>query len=79
MGKLIPARDSLKIGGLPIGLAHNLVLKNNIPQGQRVTWSDVEYSESNQAIKVRKEMETMFRSTYLNGVNGKTNGVRNGV
>lgn len=33
-GKLMPAENSMKIEGLPIGLAHGLVLKNDVKQGQ---------------------------------------------
>ena len=75
-GKLMPAERSMEIEGLPIGLAHGLVLKNNIKQGQGLSWKDVEYSEKNQAVAVRREMEDIFRKEFeaakgnANGVNG---------
>jgi predicted homoserine dehydrogenase-like protein len=73
-GKLMPAERSLEIEGLPVGLAHGLVLKSDIKQGQGLSWSDVDYSEKTQAVAVRREMETTFRQTFkksANGVNGK--------
>jgi predicted homoserine dehydrogenase-like protein len=60
-GKLMPSADSLRLDALPIGLAHNMVLKNQIPAGQPVRWSDVEFDATKQAIRVRREMEAMFR------------------
>ncbi len=60
-GKLMPARMSLGAGGLPIGLAHNLTLKNPVAQGKPVRWQDVTYDENDPAIRVRREMEAMFR------------------
>ena len=75
-GKLMPAEASLKIEGLPIGLAHGIVLKNDIKQGQGLSWNDVEYSEKTQSVAVRREMEKLFREEFDekkaqgNGVNG---------
>jgi len=57
-GKLYPAKNSLAISGLPIGLAHNLKLINNISAGKPITWSDVDSDDTNLAVKVRKAMET---------------------
>ncbi|APB99434.1 NAD(P)H-dependent oxidoreductase [Polynucleobacter asymbioticus] len=59
-GKLMTAADSLKLGALPIGLAHNMVLKRDIPAGKPVCWSDVDYDATKQAIAFRREMETVF-------------------
>ena len=75
-GKLMPAEKSMEIEGLPIGLAHGLVLKKDIKQGQGLSWEDVEYSEKNQAVAVRREMEAIFRKEFeaakskANGANG---------
>lgn len=77
-GKLMPAEASLKIEGLPIGLAHGIVLKNDVKQGQGLSWQDVEYSEKTQSVAIRREMESMFRKefesskTHINGTNGNT-------
>ena len=60
-GKLMPASDALAHDALPIGLAHNMVLKNDVPAGRAVRWSDVEYDANKEAIRVRREMEQVFR------------------
>jgi len=59
-GKLMPAKDSVAIGGLPIGLAHSLKLKRAIPQGQPVCWQDVDVKHGDFATQYRKRMETEF-------------------
>lgn len=61
-GKLMPAGASLAAGGLPIGLAHNVVLNRAVPAGQAVRWADVAYDEANAAIRFRREMEAAFRT-----------------
>ena len=63
-GKLLPAEKSMEIEGLPIGLAHGLVLKNDVKQGQGLSWEDVEYSEKTQVVAVRREMEAIFRKEF---------------
>ncbi|MEK9671408.1 MAG: Gfo/Idh/MocA family oxidoreductase [Rhodospirillaceae bacterium] len=60
-GKLLPAEKSLQIGGLPIGLAHNVVLKSDIAEGQPVRWQDVDADETLEAVKIRLDMENKFR------------------
>jgi predicted homoserine dehydrogenase-like protein len=59
-GKLMTAADSLKQGALPIGLAHDMILKNDIPVGNPVRWADVDYDATKQAIAFRREMEKVF-------------------
>jgi predicted homoserine dehydrogenase-like protein len=59
-GTLMPAADSLVNHALPIGLAHGITLRNQVEAGQVVKWSDVVFDESNEAIRVRREMEAMF-------------------
>jgi predicted homoserine dehydrogenase-like protein len=60
-GKLMPAAHSLAANGLPIGLAHDVVLKQAVRAGQIVRWQDVTFDVSNEAIGIRREMEKMFR------------------
>jgi predicted homoserine dehydrogenase-like protein len=69
-GKVVPAERSLEFGAVPIGLAHGLKLEKDVPAGQPVRWSDVQYDRSNQAIRFRLEMETIFRTEKLSG-NGR--------
>lgn len=59
-GKLMPASDSLAAGALPIGLSHGVTLKRDIPAGQVVCWADVEFDESADAVRLRRQMETDF-------------------
>jgi predicted homoserine dehydrogenase-like protein len=56
-GKLMTARDSAAMQALPIGLAHKVKLKRDIPEGRTVSWNDVEFDASGEAVKVRREME----------------------
>lgn len=69
-GKLMRAEDSLAIEGLPIGLAHGIMLKKDIEQGQGLSWADVQFDESVQAVAVRREMEALFRKEFAEGKSG---------
>ena len=60
-GKLVPAADSLRVGGLPIGLAHHVKLRRAVKAGASLTWSDVVVDESSEAVRIHREMEAMFR------------------
>ena len=59
-GKLMPARDSLKVGALPIGLAHRVKLKSNIQHGGVIGWNDVEIDENDETVRIRRTMEVRF-------------------
>lgn len=59
-GKLMPAADSLRIGGLPIGLANRVALVRDVPAGRPVTWQDVRMDESDEAYRYRRRMEQEF-------------------
>ena len=60
-GKLMPAKDSLALGGLPLGLAHRVKLTRPIASGQPVKWTDVAIDADSTAVKLRREMEATFR------------------
>jgi predicted homoserine dehydrogenase-like protein len=60
VGKLMPAADSLNLGGLPLGLAHDVKLRNPVAAGRSLLWTDVVVDESLLAVKVRREMEQQF-------------------
>jgi predicted homoserine dehydrogenase-like protein len=62
-GRLMPARDSLAFGGLPIGLAHGVRLIRAVSKGSAVTARDVVPSES-EAARVRQEMEAQFAAEW---------------
>src|SRR3989454_895053 len=59
-GRLMPAADSLALGGLPLGLAHQLKLVNPVKAGQAVRWADVAYDAGAEAVRVRREMESIL-------------------
>ena len=56
-GKLLPAHASLKIGGLPIGLANHVKLLRDVSMGQCVTWDDVLIDRTDAAYRYRRAME----------------------
>ena len=58
-GKLLPAATSRRIGGVPLGLAHDVKLVRPVKQGQSLTWSDVEMPRT-RALELRREMERLF-------------------
>ena len=60
-GKLTPAAASLKAGGLPLGLAHQVKVVRPVKQGHSLSWDDVAMDTSTRAYAVRREMEAMFR------------------
>ncbi|MDR6456773.1 NAD(P)H-dependent oxidoreductase [Variovorax paradoxus] len=59
-GKLLPAERSLRLGGLPLGLAHNVKLLRPVKKGQSLCWADVAIDTSTSAYRLRSEMEAMF-------------------
>ena len=63
-GKVMPAEESMRIGGLPLGLAHKVRLVTTIAAGQNVRWDDVEIDENQIAVSFRRSME---RATSASG------------
>jgi predicted homoserine dehydrogenase-like protein len=64
-GKLLPAATSAALGGLPLGLAHNVKLVRPVKQGQNLSWADVAMDTTTQAYRTRKAMEAMFAAPKL--------------
>jgi predicted homoserine dehydrogenase-like protein len=58
-GKLLPAATSRGIGGLPLGLAHEVTLLRPVAAGQSLTWDDV-LMPASRAYELRREMEQLF-------------------
>jgi len=56
-GKLLPARTSLEIGGLPIGLASRVPMTRDVQAGRCVTWDDVRIDPAESAYRFRRTME----------------------
>ena len=63
-GKLMTARDSLALGGLPIGLAHGVTLKRDVAAGSPVCWQDVTLPDTFEALEARQSMEHAFRKEW---------------
>ena len=59
-GRLMPAQASLKVGALPIGLAHRVKLTHDVAHGAVVRWSDVETDAADDTVRTRKAMEAAF-------------------
>ena len=59
-GKQVPAERSVAGGLLPLGVAHRIPLKRDIAEGECLKWSDVAIEESDDALRVRREMERAF-------------------
>ena len=60
-GKLLPAPASLAGHALPIGLAAGVDLVRPVAAGAIVTWADVAPQEEREVVRVRREMEAVFR------------------
>jgi predicted homoserine dehydrogenase-like protein len=59
-GKLLPATKSAAMGGLPLGLAHDVKLVRPVKQGQCLCWDDVAMDTTTRAYMLRREMERLF-------------------
>ncbi|MGI9463805.1 MAG: NAD(P)H-dependent oxidoreductase [Aestuariivirgaceae bacterium] len=59
-GKQMPAAASLAADGLPLGLATGIRLTRDVALGDKLTWSDVEIDKTDQAVRLRREMEAAF-------------------
>ena len=64
-GKLLPADKSVRMGGLPLGLAHDVKVVRPVKKGQSLSWSDVAMDTGTHAFKVRKQMEDLFAPPVL--------------
>ena len=58
-GKLMPAKDSLKKGALPIGLAGGIKLARTVAKDRILTWEDVTIEPNNPTVRLRREMEAL--------------------
>ncbi|NCZ81572.1 MAG: flagellar biosynthesis protein FlgA [Betaproteobacteria bacterium] len=56
-GRLMPAADSLRLGGLPLGLAQGIKLKRAVKCGEALRWSDVRVDAGDSTVRFRKAME----------------------
>ena len=58
-GKLLPARTSVELGGVPLGLAHDVKVMRPVKQGQSLSWDDVAMDTSTPAYRIRRQMEDL--------------------
>jgi predicted homoserine dehydrogenase-like protein len=61
-GKLLPAATSARMGGLPLGLAHDVKVVRAVKKGQSLSWADVAMDTTTRAYQVRREMEALYAS-----------------
>jgi predicted homoserine dehydrogenase-like protein len=69
-GRLMPARSSLALGALPIGVAHGLRLKEAVKAGEVVRWDGCAVDAALPTIRLRREMEATFRAQF--GLSGQS-------
>ena len=60
VGRLMSAEESLRLGALPLGLAHGWRLLRPVAAGEPVRWSDVAVDENSTAVRLRREMESLL-------------------
>lgn len=60
-GKLLPAATSRQIGGLPLGLAHQVKVVRPVAKGQCLSWDDVAMDTQTPAWRTRRAMEDLFQ------------------
>ncbi len=60
-GKLQPASKSVAIGGLPLGLAHDVKVLRPVSKGQSLTWADVAMDTTTRAWQIRQQMEAALK------------------
>ena len=58
-GKLMPADTSVKLGGVPRGLAHDVKVVRPVAKGHIVTWADVAMDTTTRAYQLRMELEAL--------------------
>jgi len=64
-GRLLPAATSARIGGLPLGLAHDVTVVRPVRKGESLTWADVAMDTTTRACRLRREMEALFAPAGL--------------
>ena len=62
-GKLLPAPTSMRMGGLPLGLAHDVKVVRPVAKGQSLCWDDVAIDTTTRAYALRKALEALNPST----------------
>ena len=61
----MPAEKSVELGGLPLGLAHDVKLVRPVKKGESLCWADVAMDTTTHAYRTRRAMEDMFAAEKL--------------
>lgn len=69
-GRLMPAAESLRLGALPIGLAHGVAVRRDVPEGAVLTRDDVALDPADPSVALRLEMEAAFGPLTAGGAPG---------
>ncbi len=64
-GKLLPAETSMRIGGLPLGLAHDVKVVRPVAKGASLSWDDVAMDATTRAYALRRELEGLFATPEM--------------
>ena len=65
-GKLVSARHSLGIKGLPVALSHQVKLCRDVAKGSLLSWDDIEMTDAlATAVDLRRESESLLVSSPL--------------
>ena len=64
-GKLLPAETSMRIGGLPLGLAHDVKVVRPVAKGASLSWNDVAMDATTRAYALRRELEGLFATPEM--------------
>ena len=65
-GKLLPAETSVRMGGLPLGLAHDVKVVRPVAKGRSLSWDDVAVDAGTHAYRIRRELEDAFAPALPN-------------
>jgi predicted homoserine dehydrogenase-like protein len=55
----------MRMGGLPLGLAHDVKVVRAVKKGQSLSWTDVAIDTATAAYRTRREMEALFAAPLL--------------
>ena len=69
-GKLLPVSTSLSLGGVPLGLAHDIKVVRPVSCGSVVTWNDVAMDTSTKAYALRQGLEQGFGGLSAHATDG---------
>jgi len=59
-GKLVPSRKSRELDCFPLGLSNKVKLRNDIKEGEIIKFTDVNFDNNLNILKLRKDMENYF-------------------